>query len=486
MSTTSDRRSFLKTGAAAAVAIPAMQSFSVLTAGASQGRPPRQAGPTSGGYGPLKRMKPTVVQTTYANAANIEWIALPEGFEYAVVSVAGDTMDDSNPVPTAHDGMGAFAVGGARIRLVRNHEIRDGDGNATAISPHGAYDIRAGAGCTTVELSFPGGLPKLEKHFVSLNGTAVNCAGGITPWGSWISSEETTETREETHGWNFEVPAAHNGVVAAVPLLDMGRFDHEAVCVDPGTGIVYETEDDGDSGFYRFIPKSPGNLAAGGELQMLKVRDVDHADLSTGQHSSSAVRVEWVTIDDPQTLDGVAVKDQGFAKGAASFRRLEGCWFGNGAVYFNSTDGGGAGEGQIWEYKPAGRSDGFLQLVFESPGGRALSAPDNITVSPRGGILLCEDHGFDRPDNPFAPLQNVVGADAVQVQYMKGLTTDGRIFDFAANLLDDKEWAGACFSPDGHYLFANTQGATANFDPARPQDYGRTYVIWGPWEHGAL
>lgn len=488
MSMTSDRRSFLKSGAAAAVAIPALQGFSALTAGASEGRPPRHASQTSGGYGPLKRMKPTVVQTQYPNAGNIEWIALPEGFQYAVVSVAGDEMADGNPVPTAHDGMGAFALGNGRVRLVRNHEIRDGD-PAPTISPTEAYDSRAGAGCTTVELSFTGGIPKLETHFVSLNGTAVNCAGGATPWGSWISSEETTETRAETHGWNFEVPAAHNGVVVPVPLLDMGRFAHEAVCVDPATGIVYETEDRGDSGFYRFIPNSPGELAAGGELQMLKVRGVDNADLSTGQHSGRAIRVEWVAIDDPQTLSGVGVKDQGLTKGAATFRRLEGCWFGNGAVYFNSTDGGEAGQGQIWEYKPAGRSGGFLQLVFESPGGEVLSAPDNITVSPRGGILLCEDHGFDRPADPFAPLPNVADPaddDAVEVQYMKGLTKDGRIFDFAANLLDDKEWAGACFSPDGDYLFANTQGTTRDFSASRAQDHGRTYVIWGPWEHGAL
>lgn len=88
----------------------------------------------------------------------------------------------------------------------------------------------------------------------------------------------------------------------------------------------------------------------------------------------------------------------------------------------------------------------------------------------------------------FAPLPNVDqdDDDAVEVQYMKGVTRDGRIFDVAANLLDDKEWAGACFSPDGNYLFANTQGATSNFDPANPADHGRTYVIWGPWESGAL
>jgi len=198
--------------------------------------------------------------------------------------------------------------------------------------------------------------------------------------------------------------------------------------------------------------------------------------------------VEWVTIDDPDPaiVTGKEVYDQGAAMGGASFRRLEGCWFGNGAVYFNSTDGGDAGQGQIWEYKPAGRSDGFVKLVYESPGGEVLSFPDNITVTPRGGLLLCEDHSFNRPDDPFVPLPNASGDDTLQPQYLKGLTRDGRIFGVAANLLDDKEWTGATFTSNGAYLFANTQGATSNFDPAYPEDHGRTYAIWGPWEKGAL
>lgn len=216
-----DRRSFLRRGVmlggAATLTTPALSALSRHNAGAATGRPPRRAGLGGGGYGPLVPSKPTAVDTEYAGAMGIDWIALPEGFSYAVIGVAGDTMSDGRSTPTAHDGMAAFAAPGGRVRLVRNHEIRDGD-PATPIADVNAYDPLAGAGCTTLQLRFDGGIPVLEQDFVSLNGTAVNCAGGATPWDSWLSSEETTETRGETHGWKFEVPASFDGVVVPVPL----------------------------------------------------------------------------------------------------------------------------------------------------------------------------------------------------------------------------------------------------------------------------
>jgi secreted PhoX family phosphatase len=371
---------------------------------------------------------------------------------------------------------------------VRNHENRGAGGSP--ISSTNPYDPAAAGGCTTVELGFaPDGTPMVIKDLVSLSGTIVNCAGGTTPGGSWISSEETTETRGDIpHGYNFDVPSSAEGPVVPVPLTAMGRFSHEAVCVDPATGIVYETEDSGDSGFFRFLPQDRSDLTAGGVLQMLKVKREDNANLTRDQVVGRSLPVEWVTIDDPDPAAGgeKAVFDQGAAKGAAAFRRLEGCWFGNGAVYFNSTDGGDVAQGQVWEYKPAGKSAGFIKLVYESVDGTVLSFPDNITVTPRGGLILCEDHAFGRADDPFAPLANESGTAASRVQYMKGLTRDGRIFDFAANVLDNKEWTGATFTSDGTYLFANTQGTTSAFDPNDPRAYGRTYAIWGPWARGAL
>ena len=486
-----DRRAFLRRGATAAggslVALPAMQALTARQARAEEGAS-GSASATSGGYGPLARKKPTAVHTQFPGAADIEWLALPEGFEYMVFGVTGDPMSDGNVTPFAHDGSAVFDAPAGRVRFVRDHENRDSGG--PPIAPTNAYDPNGAGGCTTVELAFgPDGIPEVVKDFVSLNGTIVNCAGGVTPAGSWISSEETVETRDGVkHGYNFDVPSSADGPVVPVPLTAMGRFSHEAVCVDPATGIVYETEDAGDSGFFRFLPNDRDDLTAGGVLQMLKIRGRDNVNLTRDQVVGRALSVEWVTIDDPDPETG-GLKDvfnQGAAKGAASFRRLEGCWFGNGAVYFNSTDGGDVRQGQVWEYKPAGRSAGFLQLVYESSDGNVLSFPDNLLVTPRGGLLLCEDHGFGRTDDPFAPLANESGSAAARVQYMKGLTRDGRIFDFAANVLDNKEWTGATFTSDGAYLFANSQGATSSFDPNDPTDYGRSYAIWGPWEKGAL
>ena len=160
---------------------------------------------------------------------------------------------------------------------------------------------------------------------------------------------------------------------------------------------------------------------------------------------------------------------------------------------FICTNGGSAGRGQVWAYFPRDERAGELRLLYDSPQGEVLANPDNLTASPGGGLLICEDHSFDRPNDPFAPLPwaRVGDDDQVEVQYLKGLTESGEIFDFVANALDDKEWAGACFSPDGRFLFANTQGATSGF-VANPmplnnrRNFGRSYAIWGPWGEGAF
>ncbi len=505
------RRALLRNGAigaAAAVAMPGLQGLIATEAEAHQRHRPRRH---RGGYGPLQKKKPVAAYTDFPGAADIEWIALPPGFKYVVFGVAGDLMSDGNSTPSAHDGMAAYQKHWGRYRLVRNHEARDAIDTEFAKAIGGerrAYNPRSGGGTTTLELrTTRRGIPKLVKSFVSLNGTYVNCAGGLTPKGSWISSEETTETREGIkHGYNFDVRAFRNDVVEPIPLRAMGRFAHEAVAVDPRTWIVYQTEDRGDSGFFRYIPNRYGKLHDG-VLQMLKVRGETNANLKGEDPAplipaGSYFPVEWVTIDDPDP-DGSdsevskSVYNQGIAKGAASFGRLEGCWYNqvDRSIVFTCTNGGIAGEGQVWEYRPSrrGRSGGWLRLLYESPSGGVLSSPDNLASSPGGGLVLCEDHGFDRPDDPCAPLPWAEAGDddEVEVQYIKGLSESGEIFDFAANALDDKEWAGACFSPDGRFMFANTQGNTRGFvpdtsDPENLRNFGRTYAIWGPWWKGAF
>jgi len=239
---------------------------------------------------------------------------------------------------------------------------------------------------------------------------------------------------------------------------------------------------------------------------MLSVNGEPLADLSGSNSSVPAPEVgdtfpvEWVTISDPdpnvpQAALRKAIYNQGRALGAATFGRLEGCWYDKDthSIVFSCTDGGRARQGQVWQYEPRGHRRGKLRLLFESPAGRLLARPDNLTASPGSGTLLCEDHSFNRPGDPFAPLpwERQSGSGRNQVHYLKGLSERGEIFDFAANALDNKEWAGACFSPDGRFLFANTQGATSSFspnntNPRNRRNFGRTYAIWGPWGHGAF
>ncbi|MBX3173006.1 MAG: DUF839 domain-containing protein [Gemmatimonadaceae bacterium] len=398
---------------------------------------------------------------------------MPTGFRVALLSTSGGPMSDGNIVPQGMDGMAAFPAANGRIRLLRNHEIRNTatDSRRTTMSPTQLYDALGPGGVTTLEVDFnPDGSPYLVREWVSLAGTFANCAGGPTPWGSWISCEEsvsgTASGWEKNHGYNFEVSAASDGQVVPVPLKAMGRFTHEAVAVDPDSGIVYQTEDRNPSGLYRFIPATPGTLQNGGRLEMLAVVGAPQADLRVGQTVGSTLTCEWVEIPVPDSdlgsLSSGFVFNQGHTLGGAWFARLEGCWYGNGSVYVNATSGGDAACGQVFRLTPLSATQSLLTLMFESPGVEVLDAPDNLCVSPRGGLVLCEDGDSNC--------------------YVRGLSRDGVLFDLVRNNESDAEWAGACFSPDGRVLFVNSQGST-NVAGALPS---RTWAIWGPWDRGPL
>ena len=449
------RRAFLRRGGAS---LGSAAGLAVLLSGAVRGanRPD---------YGPLR---PTADDST-----GLELLRLPEDFSYRSFGWTGDRMDDGRLTPAAHDGMAVVATDGERLILVRNHELRRAEG---AFGPATlCYDSSAGGGTTSLAFS-PTRAEWLDSR-VSLCGTSRNCAGGPTPWASWLSCEETLDDGEsgdfrKAHGWVFEVPGS--APASGQPLEDMGRFRHEAAAVDPGSGYVYQTEDRAPGGFYRFIPRDAGRLALGGRLQMLAIRAVARMNLTAPVPVGRVFEVDWVDIDDPKrphtpsTRDGAGVLSQGLRAGGAGFTRLEGCWHDSGRIYFTSTNGGRSGQGQVWVYEPG---DETLVLLYESPGASVLNRPDNLTITPRGGLVMCEDG-------------KAAGSDGTRMQGLRG---DGSVFAFAENnvvLHGERnawrgdfrraEWAGATFSPDARWLFANIQTP------------GMTFAITGPWEQGAL
>jgi secreted PhoX family phosphatase len=468
-----DRRKFLKQGVVVAgglgLGMTAWSRFS------SHNSPPV----THPSLGPL-----SVVND---QTSGLPLLKLPKGFRYRSFAWAGEKLGDGFVSPGACDGMGVVEEKSGIVTLIRNHELRGSNGPNG--DPDKAWDVTGGG---TSTLKFDTRTERLVDSRISLAGTLNNCAGGVTPWGTWLSCEEGPFTPAfrhkggdlkqsswrlkhamKSHGYVFEVHP--DGESDPQPIVPMGQFYHEAAAIDPETGVVYMTEDTApNAGFYRFVPKQPGQLQAGGKLQMLKVSG--HRELIDQVALNSAMEFAWVDIVDPAqghtpgTHDGAGVVTQGIKAGGTAFVALEGCIFHQGSVYFTSKAGGKAAAGQLFRLDIA---VGTLELIFEATKRDSFTGPDNIVMSPQGSLIICEDR---------------LGM-FTQAQYIAGLNEQGELFAFCQTNPDldgfsaghdlrktalGSEWAGACFSADGEWMFVNL------YSP------GVTIAITGPWQEGPV
>ncbi|MEM8739194.1 MAG: alkaline phosphatase PhoX [Planctomycetota bacterium] len=492
---TLSRRRFMQSAAAVSAGFVGLSRLSEAAAEAGSLAAAADAAPGFG-YGPLVADPQRVLD-------------LPAGFSYRVIAQLGQEMDDGLFVPGKHDGSAAFPVPCGKPEetiLIVNHEV---DPRRYRLGPFGwslerlgrvdpakIYDLghgeNPGLGGTTTHV-YNTRTGHVTRRYMSLLGTERNCAGGPTPWNSWISCEETVtragDAAEKDHGYNFEVPASVEVAPAdPVPLTDMGRMNHEAVAVDPATGIIYQTEDRQDGAFYRFIPHVPGQLQKGGRLQALVVRDQPSLDTrnwlrpigeeeaaayaAMGSHAAmdasdfspsetplhTPMDVNWIDVEDV-TAPRDDLRHQVFANGGAKFARGEGMWWGRQSVFFACTTGGLNRKGQLWRYVPSriegqpdeARFPGRLELYLEPNDHELVENCDNLTVAPWGDLVLCED---SKNKNDLV-----------------GVTPEGGLYKLGRNALSGSEFAGSCFSPDGTTLFTNIQAD------------GITVAITGPW-HG--
>jgi secreted PhoX family phosphatase len=432
-------------------------------------------------------------------------IELPAGFSYKSYGWRGDVMSDGLVTPSAHDGMGVVVsrkVGrSSEIILVRNHEQATSTNAANIIGAGRDNVAKYDTGVTgtayqtggTTNLVFRDG--SFVASYASFGGTNRNCAGGSSNWGSWLTNEETlTNSISSTgkkHGYIFEVPADTSQTAANPnPIVAMGRMNHEASALDPDTGYWYLTEDQGNNNtLYRFRPTNLNgglnSLHAGGTLQGLAVKNLPNSDLRNPTLCQEYI-CEWVDIANPDA-DNAGGRSgpyaQAFANGAAIFGANEGCWVAGGIVYFTDKQvtTSPARAGRIWALDLASMT---LKAIFVSNSIQVGNSPDNLCISPRGGVLFCEDGGASGPGS----------VPAITSQHLKVLHPSGNSYVFARNNynftraeldavgktaavagnLRNTEWCGSVFSPDGRILFANLQSP------------GITLAITGPWTNGTL
>ena len=453
------RRDLLRTGAASGLGIIVAGSVEAIAAPSAAAQVAR-----STGYGAL-----------VDDPAGL--LALPKGFRYKVVAQAGVTkLDTGEFTPSDADGTACFRRGRDFV-LVNNHEISGSEPYRVPALPGLTYDPGAGGGTTNIVVDSDG---NRKTEYVSLAGTHNNCAGGVTPWGTWLTCEETEQRAggvyQKDHGYVFEVDAFDRDAnVEPIPLKFLGRYSHEAVAVDPDTNEIYLTEDAGDPNglYFRWVPPKGFRggkgalralaLSAGGgtagKLQAMSAfkgsRHID--DLSEATTPGTKYKVRWVDVPD-RDAKTVSVRRQFEAGQVTHSRKLEGAYWGNGGAYFVASyarisDGSvNEHDGQVWFYDPHSETIELKTIYGVNPDPEAdtnYDGPDNITVSPHGGLILAED--------------------GEGLSHLVGVTADGKSYPMARNELNESEFTGPTFSQDGRILFANIQSP------------GYVFAITGPW-----
>ena len=464
MTSSVNRREFLGGAAAATLSIAIVGSVAAV-AGSGARAAPR----SSEGYGPL-----------VDDPAGL--LALPAGFSYRIVSQTGiTTLTDGVPTPSDPDGNGVFPHGTGST-IVNNHEIGGSERYGVPRLTDLTYDSGPGArgGTTNIDVDAAG---NRIREYTSVAGTHNNCAGGVTPWGTWLTCEETEQRRSarflQDHGYVFEVESssqAANIRKSPIPLRFLGRYAHEAVSVDPSTSVIYLTEDaTGPNGLYfrwtppdgftggpdalRTLATAAGGDSAGRLQAMSCYRGSRHIpDLSLATQPGTRYKVEWVDVPD-RLATTTSVRRQLADDEVTRSRKLEGAWWGDDGAYFvasfaRATDGSvNEHDGQVWFYDPASESV-TLTTIF----GVNLDpyvdtdnydGPDNMTVSPYGGLILAED--------------------GQGIQHLVGVTDQGKSYPMARNQISGGEFCGVAFSADGRTLFANIQMP------------GFVFAITGPW-----
>ena len=385
-------------------------------------------------------------------------IDLHPSLKYKIISEKDLMMSDGFKVPGLADGMGSFLVDN-KIVLVRNHEIVPRHGmkvgpfynvdEQIGLLGNKHYDEKAIGGTTNIVLDKDS--KKVLKEYLSLSGTMQNCAGGVTPWNTWLSCEENVNVKrnaEIAHGYVFEVDPSKPTLEAPKPLKKMGRFNHEAVAFDRFNN-AYLTEDRNDGLIYKFIPKNPHSLEEGQlfALKVKNIRDARNWDLSMVE-LNTIHQIDWVEIEDYDP-DEDTVRHEGISKGATVFARPEGIISDNESLYICCTSGGNLKKGQIFKINPTSYQESLLELWYEVQDTASLNMPDNIVIAPWGDLIVCEDNS--------------------ERNRLWGLTPSGTPYLIAQNSYSESEFAGACFSPIDNTMFVNIQGN------------GLTLLIDGNW-----